>query len=317
MARTTAVPGLRAVIEVGGIALREYDDPEPPLLGTVTKYTEARSGAEFTIRFSCTEPFPDDHAIAMQVSLDGKHIRGGGLVCPLVDLFKPRGSITQGHWLKKDGEFYEQKYCFSELDVVDEEIKPHHKSLVEHLRHLGEIKLEFYFIKDLVKVEGTGVKDDVNPLGPIPEKKLKGVEDPATHQIGLSAPEAVEPPQWTTYTKVSDDPFATFIFKYRSLQVLQAADIAPRPVPLEERDINSLSFEERGELLCRQKERETEAQRIKHERRQGIRDIKREPVEEVGADVDADEVVLVKATTKRQKVKGAAQEANQVVIDDD
>ncbi|KAK4561820.1 hypothetical protein LTR86_004499 [Recurvomyces mirabilis] len=65
-------------------------------------------------------------------------------------------------------------------------------------------------------------------------------------------------------------PFATFIFKYRSRHDLQVEGIIPRspsPVPLEERDPDSLSAEEARELVRRMREREQDMAKVKREKR--------------------------------------------------
>lgn len=64
------------------------------------------------------------------------------------------------------------------------------------------------------------------------------------------------------------EPSAAFIFKYRTRRDLQIEGIierSPSPVPLEERDPNTLNQEEMREVIRRMREREQNAPRVKQE----------------------------------------------------
>ena len=83
----------------------------------------------------------------------------------------------------------------------------------------------------------------------------------AEHRFGTVTTQRVDYP----YGRA---PFATFKFKYRSHKDLQAECIIPRspsPVPLEERDADSLSLEEAREYFRRDRERKANDIKIKQE----------------------------------------------------
>ncbi|RII14330.1 hypothetical protein CUC08_Gglean003909 [Alternaria sp. MG1] len=64
-------------------------------------------------------------------------------------------------------------------------------------------------------------------------------------------------------------PFITFKFKYQSKAALRSLLIIPRnssPVPLEDRDVDTLTLEESHELLRRHREREDAAPSVRRER---------------------------------------------------
>ena len=84
-----------------------------------------------------------------------------------------------------------------------------------------------------------------------------------------------EPTAPTTYVSVEypwgPDPFATYTFKYRSHRDLQIEGIIPRspsPVPLEERDPDTLTPEEARELIRIQRQQLQDRAKIKKEKRE-------------------------------------------------
>jgi hypothetical protein len=122
------------------------------------------------------------------------------------------------------------------------------------------------------------------------------------------------------YVGASDRPFATFKFKYRSkgkqyylcrfyikgltrvvaaLQSLLIVPRSPSPVPLEDRDVNTLTPEESRELIRRLRKREEAALPVKRE--QGV---KRERSATVGhmEGGDDDEVSFVYEKRRRLPV---------------
>ncbi|CAN9284328.1 unnamed protein product [Alternaria alternata] len=101
-------------------------------------------------------------------------------------------------------------------------------------------------------------------FGNIPEKALKG-------RAFLHAPEVIPKTTQLTchYMDNHRKPFITFKFKYQSKAALRSLLIIPRnssPVPLEDRDVDTLTLEESHELLRRHREREDAAPSVRRER---------------------------------------------------
>jgi hypothetical protein len=74
MAITKETPKIQVEILVDGVALPEYNDSdqEQATIGPITRYVEARWGADFAIRYRLYDEHPD--SVKIKVSLDGKHI---------------------------------------------------------------------------------------------------------------------------------------------------------------------------------------------------------------------------------------------------
>lgn len=105
------------------------------------------------------------------------------------------------------------------------------------------------------------------------------------------------------------NPFATFTFKYRSRKDLQIEGIIPRspsPVPLEDRNRDTLTAEEARELVKIQRQKLLDQARVKKEKRE------REDDEE-GEDADDDGDVTV--TGERSKRPRLSNDSGIQVID--
>lgn len=81
---------------VKGVPAQEYNDDEEESQGpkTVTKYIEAKSGAEFAVQIELTPPFwfPSE-ALEFDLSIDGKRLENVLLVKEQF-IEHPRGQIT-------------------------------------------------------------------------------------------------------------------------------------------------------------------------------------------------------------------------------
>ncbi|KAL1622094.1 hypothetical protein SLS54_005159 [Diplodia seriata] len=131
----------------------------------------------------------------------------------------------------------------------------------------------------------------MNKIGKVPEKALKG--KPLSHQV---------------------QPFAEFIYQYRSKTALQAEGVIPRtpsPIPLEDRPLEELNPEELRELLRRSREKIAAATAVKNESES---EVKSEVKSEDNASAngpkrahDRSELEFVEARpVKRQRTSGSA-----------
>jgi hypothetical protein len=75
MAIVPTIPGLEVTIEVAGKALPKYDyetvDAPPE---TISKYTEALSGADYEIRYVYKAPYDPLSLLHLDVMLDGNYV---------------------------------------------------------------------------------------------------------------------------------------------------------------------------------------------------------------------------------------------------
>jgi hypothetical protein len=135
-------PGLNVEILVDGQPLQEYDDvdknPVPP--NTVTKYIEARSNVNFSIRakFDAKFPFPAGH-VQFKTSLDQQHTQGN--LIPAQYLFHPEGTMNEGYFSHTGGETHDlYKYCFVALDLGM-------FSLYRTIRYRPSLRRDFYYLQ--------------------------------------------------------------------------------------------------------------------------------------------------------------------------
>lgn len=116
MAITDTVPHIKAEILVDNVALQEYeDDEERTSVGTVAKYIEVKSGAEFVIRYRFDQK--PEHDVRVDFLLDGNYI------CGQVALLKDfRGGSLEhksyGARSNEGGVWMLSKYAFSDLEIA-------------------------------------------------------------------------------------------------------------------------------------------------------------------------------------------------------
>lgn len=116
MAVLDAFPGLTTEIIVNKVPLAKFHDDETEASPTEnTKYIEARSGSEFMIRTTFSEPFPTVHGVEISVRVDGNP---GPLsaVKPDDQLYLDSTEI-KGVSFSQDGKRYRQNYQFAELHI--------------------------------------------------------------------------------------------------------------------------------------------------------------------------------------------------------
>ncbi|KAE9986367.1 hypothetical protein EG328_005870 [Venturia inaequalis] len=132
------------------------------------------------------------------------------------------------------------------------------KQLVEGFEKLGKITCKVYRIiaSDEKPVTGDERNYDKDPsvgTGSVPEKALKKAHP------GRSLSRRTDFKK--TYIDKEDEPFACFVFKYRSMEDLHKELIVPRPDDLESRPVSSLSVQEKDRLIEKMR-----ADQVKHER---------------------------------------------------
>ncbi|KAG8532956.1 uncharacterized protein KY384_001737 [Bacidia gigantensis] len=260
---------IEMTVQVDGRDLREYEDPDADTEndGEITRYIQASSETPFTLSFKVPNDFPlDADCLSFEYTFDGN----------LKDDFlwrKEKFNSSKGKLSKtvkgypvydKKG-FRLQEFMFAKINFgEDTELNLYDELSPSEVRSLSTIVCKVYR-KEIIGSCTIGggaeiVKDSVPPTEAlmIKEKVLKG--QGLTHSI-LTGEEIKASPQNTWPTRrVDKKPLATFTFKYRSNEALQHLHIIPREIPLEERDIETLTKTEMRELLRRQQGKQQHAQ---------------------------------------------------------
>ncbi|KAF2117494.1 hypothetical protein BDV96DRAFT_685220 [Lophiotrema nucula] len=287
-------PTLKVNIVVNDVPLEEYPIHGLDLPKTVARYIPASSGADFTIKYAFTRPFPADRPVSIGIKIDGypvdepfHHGR---------DLFEKEGYTCSGAMLKAGLRWYERKFKFAEISIEEGNLDPVSEELTHALDSVGTIELSFWFCENASRnVVPKIPPKKLNHLGVVPEKAVKG--ESISHQACLGQPEASSSVTYYDADYAEEEPFATFIYKYRSLKALKSLYVIPRtptPEPLEDRDIEGMNPRELKVALRRLRQHQFAQQRIKREReREGS-------PETVYGDDDEDEIVYI--GTKRRRL---------------
>jgi hypothetical protein len=126
MAVTKKNPRLKVWIAVHGVALEEHvDEDDQRREDSVTKYIEAISGAEYSIKVELQKPWPDS-SILIDIYIDGKWVRGAFIMQKSFVGSSAEISITGVQHTRGD-EWYTRKFCFSDLVVGKFVVITHHK----------------------------------------------------------------------------------------------------------------------------------------------------------------------------------------------
>ncbi|KAI4700112.1 hypothetical protein J4E81_004148 [Alternaria sp. BMP 2799] len=293
MAVLPFLPGLAVEIVVNGASLPEYDDnsdtPASPTM--VTKYVEATSGANFTIEVLLMEefPFPKGHLEA-EISLDGRVF-----MCELIreDQFF-NDHLMEGRHSQVGQYAKTQKFFFTELEIVEG------NTPFSDLTSTGAISVSLRYIRNLRCSVPNHIVESTPASIQISEKAMKGYTH--THRAGVSKPVARTYQTWWHYDRVTKSPFATFNFKYRSLNALRILGLVPHeptPPPLEERPEDELTPHELRQLVKQLKDRNAASVKIKKEA-----GVKRKRVDEA-IEVSDEEGVMVLWTENRKRHRGA------------
>ncbi|KAF2117492.1 hypothetical protein BDV96DRAFT_679298 [Lophiotrema nucula] len=309
MAIIPDIPGIEVDILVGGKELVEYaDEEEEASPKKVVRYVEATSGAHFKVKWCTTTEFKPEYDISVQVLVDGEWKKGrfhrkSALSTGVTDTCKGSDTYTNGQW-------FLQKFWFSQLATDEDASRNVDNQLKKLIATTGQISVKMFRVTNF----RTWNPVDREPhqaakFGTVPEKALKGSEA-LSHHACLDAP--VPQPNINMYNfdyvDGREKPFATYVFKYRSLVALKALYIIPPTPPLEDRPVEGLSHDELKQL---QEQLRIYKQRVEA-KSEMKREVKTEPQgEPVVVDEDDDEISVV--SSKKRKRRHTPQEADEVV----
>ncbi|KAK5708654.1 hypothetical protein LTR17_020486 [Elasticomyces elasticus] len=296
-------PGLHVTIAVQGADLPEHIVSEEEEDADVGKrYVEAVPSAQFhvSIRFADDFPYPSDD-IEATVYLDGQRVRG---TCAT---HRDDGQSTVIRYFRsfQDGQWTKRRFEFAELQTSDETTRA---TQTDALQELGTVRvLCRRGVKRASKAPHKKKNEIRSRTEVVHEKCLKGRAISSRATLGEAIP-AKAPTGYRMEWPYGDDPIATFEFLYRSRRDLQAEGVLPRspsPVPLEERDPESLTREEAIALVRRNQERESAQVQVKQEYHSAKRSH-----QEALADDDADdpdlEVSFASERSKRSRPSGSS-----------
>ncbi|KAK0941050.1 hypothetical protein LTR29_007326 [Friedmanniomyces endolithicus] len=297
--RTATLPGVQVKLRVNGADLHEYADNRDGLYTPKIsrQYVEAVSGAEFEIccavEYGAIVSHTQSDVVACHVFLDGKW--AVARVMDPSNLARAHGKAENGtgeytiigrvenvggHYYRRPfgkpmdnvcsaaAVLIKRQYTFAEL-ATDEssanDIKP------ESVASLGELKVQLIWMRRAgAPTIPSGQSDFIPAAGEIlPEKCLKGRAISRMATLGEAKACGAHAAQDATYP-YGEEPFATFIFKYRSKRDLQIEGViarTPSPSLLEDRDPDSLTAEEARGLVRRMRAQQDKQVRVKREKR--------------------------------------------------
>ncbi|KAF2004869.1 hypothetical protein P154DRAFT_571621 [Amniculicola lignicola CBS 123094] len=256
MAILSEVPGLEAAILVKGKKVQEYDDWVHQNQKQVSKYVEAQSAEEFEVHYEFKQPFPDDRPISTKIFLDGVMIDE-----PLLrpnEIYAKEEHLIAGPVSRFGTGWIVEKFRFAEVSLEEGDRQLGEDEL-EALKAAGTIELQFFWLKNLkINRRGFVKRGTLKQMDKVPEKAVKG--QALSHQALLSKAKDTKPVEFVAAKYAEKDPFATFIFKYRSFAALKALYVIPRtptPVPLSQREMNEMNDDEVRAELRRPKARKS------------------------------------------------------------
>ena len=195
MAIISEVEGLNVQVLVNGQPLVEYDDDEEVgdenngIQKTTTKYIEAISDAEFTIRYTFDKTFVHKgNDIDVEVYMDGQYMEGHIRRSP--ELQSGCLATVTGHRYRQGNQWFERKFSFSKLSIgecgIPKIYPPANKSSVEDhtlkptaeivakLQQTGVISVRIHRLVARHQSNGSHKDKHGNGIGQISEKALKG-----------------------------------------------------------------------------------------------------------------------------------------------
>ncbi|KAL2032885.1 hypothetical protein VTO58DRAFT_106057 [Aureobasidium pullulans] len=248
MAILDSLPGVEITVVVDGEDLHEYQDADmEDEENTVTKYVEAVTGANFTIKIMVPKKFGfEGTCLSFHVLVDGAEAEHP-LIQPRHVRRAPKVRSVEGARVSNT---HIRKFRFTELETVNDHGFGLPKDL-ERVKELGYIRVEV-FHKTVKNISKRVCKELQKDEGFISEKAIKGKAISHAHSLDSEQHED-KSTLWKTQPIIGDEgPRGTFLFHYRSKDSLRQMLIIPRtpsPVPLRNRPIAELNEQEKAELI--------------------------------------------------------------------
>ncbi|KAI1510760.1 hypothetical protein Ptr86124_010565 [Pyrenophora tritici-repentis] len=189
-------PGVTVQVIANGRPLKEYEDEdEEGPSKSITRYVESTSGVEFAIKTTFTPPFEESS--------------------------------------EEEGKRLESSFCFSNLEIVEENHDTIASAMLKPVESLGAIELSVYRIINLLPRQHNNSQDtrdrkrELCPVGPISEKVMKG--NTRSVQTTLGPGRGCKCEKIGVRAEKEPEPLFTFRFKYRSIDALKSLGFEPQP----------------------------------------------------------------------------------------
>jgi hypothetical protein len=164
-------------VEVGGVALEEYEDEDTEQANTttsLTKYVEAVSGANFGLKLTIHPGWTmQADFISWYIDLDGKQCGGGLIKSESYDGSRSCTSVLYGVASGAGGHWTERKFRFADITIGEtpDDLSP--EELKQQYQALGNISIKIWRMR-LLEVKDHLEATRHDSLGIVSEKALKG-----------------------------------------------------------------------------------------------------------------------------------------------
>ncbi|RDI85414.1 hypothetical protein Vi05172_g4763 [Venturia inaequalis] len=260
MAILSGFPGLEVVVTVNGNSLHEYDLPddtdEITTNASTIKYIEAHPGTKFAVRTTAKGEFKHiKNDLYWKVMVDGKEALLRDKISRHSSHPSTYDATIGGVKVVSGNSVMERPFTFSALETDNGTINGSDSAIQAQVEGLGQISVKLYRVKYLPTAKSKAKKymqDRDATKQSLTEKALKGRALSRQTTLGAPLPSKAKKGRSFDWIDPLHKPFATFTFRYRSMHDLHAEMIVSKPIPLEERDLDTLTLEEMHELLKRQ-----------------------------------------------------------------
>ncbi|KAK6518628.1 hypothetical protein TWF506_005763 [Arthrobotrys conoides] len=221
--------GIRCNVIIDGSPAIEYS----PSMDYITScvFIAAREGQRYTIEIEASKTGSNWHKIFLYV--DGRVlVKAGAERIGDKDLEYEIDTVVDG---VADSGYVTERYLeFRKIEVVDEDVKSNQTSDIM-IKRLGEILVNIWRCEEphseIKNVSPFKPKD----AQPVSEKSIKGRSlshctqlssqhrDPRPFIVSMYEAKPIDP---------DDEPYASFLFRYMSQELLEAQGIAPKPARL-------------------------------------------------------------------------------------
>jgi hypothetical protein len=164
-------------VEVGGVALEEYEDEDTEQANTttsLTKYIEAVSGSNFSLKLTVQPGWTmEADFISWHIDLDGKQAGAGVIKSESYDGSRSYTSVRHGIVSGAGDDWTERKFRFADITIGDKPDDLNPEESKQQYEALGNISVKIWR-KRLLEIKDHLEATRHDSLGIVSEKALKG-----------------------------------------------------------------------------------------------------------------------------------------------
>ncbi|KAL5425427.1 hypothetical protein PMIN04_002607 [Paraphaeosphaeria minitans] len=224
MAVIQGLPGVQVEVVVDGNPLKEYDDPDSPgAPDAATTYIEAKSGKNFEINAILDKHLPTGHDVSARVSVDGLRVRRRYIARHKIE---SSFILTTKGAMDRIGRFSKLSlFRFSDVETFE---GPSTAS-EDAYENLGQIEVQLHFSENATRYRNKPDRERSFGFSQAAISAKRAGKESLSHRTSLDEPKQNQTKRfyWKSES-VGEKAFATFIFKYRSLQSLRSLQAIPR-----------------------------------------------------------------------------------------